>query len=688
LQKKSPDVSDKSDITIDLGNEAPFSVGSLLARPAAREIEIEGRVEMIEPRVMQVLTVLARRRGDVVSRDQLVESCWSGRVVGDDAITRCIAKVRRLCSPTTFDLETIPRVGYRLVELAARTPVEQSPVSGSAEKTALIPADSNVQTRTRIPRRHRIWLIASAIVVLFIAAGSYWTWRLSEAMGASSIFEAGAIFYGESNPDFAVLPFDSAGGDVDTGYLADAIPAAINSQLIALGFQLVSPAVVRQYRGERKSQASAELNPRYFIDGTVSMKGDTLHVTTRVDSALQGVSVWSRDFQVDVREASELPNRIATTLAGLTFFSTTARSAIGNAPAVTASMMRVTERSQAGDDMGAYLLAKALLRETPNAVSLQATYAILTGEVLDLLPSADRASALADARLAQDHAERILPLGAPVAKQSVMPAVDWSAREHAMRKAIDADAQLVGLRYTFAGLLVSAGRIAEANSIMHEAVTSDPLIANNTLLYATVLDIGGNREDAEVLLARAERLWPNRETFALLRFMHAIGNADLQVASAMLDDPTTRSILEPRAERMPYATIVRALSTRHPNDIAAVELECSEPGKITRRRFAPCLIALAKLDRLDAFFRVAEIYFPDQRATSSAERDARWLEAPLVWRTLRFLFRTDLAALRADERFIGIAERMGLLDYWRTSGKWPDFCAAEPKSVCGRMRGA
>ena len=45
---------------------------------------------------MQVLVALARRRGQVVSRDQLIETCWAGRVVGEDAINRCIAKVRRL----------------------------------------------------------------------------------------------------------------------------------------------------------------------------------------------------------------------------------------------------------------------------------------------------------------------------------------------------------------------------------------------------------------------------------------------------------------------------------------------------------------------------------------------------------------------------------------------------------------
>jgi hypothetical protein len=42
--------------------------------------------------------------------------------------------------------------------------------------------------------------------------------------------------------------------------------------------------------------------------------------------------------------------------------------------------------------------------------------------------------------------------------------------------------------------------------------------------------------------------------------------------------------------------------------------------------------------------------------------------------------------MREDIRFIPIVKRLGLVDYWRTSGHWPDFCAQEPKSVCAEMR--
>ncbi len=38
------------------------------------------------------------------------------------------------------------------------------------------------------------------------------------------------------------------------------------------------------------------------------------------------------------------------------------------------------------------------------------------------------------------------------------------------------------------------------------------------------------------------------------------------------------------------------------------------------------------------------------------------------------LFRPGLSNVRRDPRFVPLAKRLGLVDYWRQSGHWPDFC--------------
>jgi hypothetical protein len=40
----------------------------------------------------------------------------------------------------------------------------------------------------------------------------------------------------------------------------------------------------------------------------------------------------------------------------------------------------------------------------------------------------------------------------------------------------------------------------------------------------------------------------------------------------------------------------------------------------------------------------------------------------------RFLFGPETAALRRDPRFMALANKFGLPQYWRATGKWPDFC--------------
>jgi adenylate cyclase len=101
---------------VELAREPDFRIGALLVRPSFREIGEGSDRALLEPRVMRVLVALARQTGDVVSRDDLIASCWDGRIVGDDAINACVAKVRRTGQAHPgFEIETVPRVGYRLI---------------------------------------------------------------------------------------------------------------------------------------------------------------------------------------------------------------------------------------------------------------------------------------------------------------------------------------------------------------------------------------------------------------------------------------------------------------------------------------------------------------------------------------------------------------------------------------------
>jgi TolB-like protein len=124
---------------VELARAAPFALGSLEVRPATCEVIAGVTREVLQPRIMQVLVALARRGGDVISRDDLIRECWDGQIVGDDAIQRCIAHLRQVGQAHgAFEITTIPRVGYRLDTAGSAAP----PPPPAAPVLAVLPFEN------------------------------------------------------------------------------------------------------------------------------------------------------------------------------------------------------------------------------------------------------------------------------------------------------------------------------------------------------------------------------------------------------------------------------------------------------------------------------------------------------------------------------------------------------------------
>lgn len=103
--------------SIDLKTEPQFQLGAVTIDPLSREARLEGSAERLQPQNLKVLIALVRRKGEAVTREQLVDWCWDGRFIGDDVINRAISTLRQFAERVgEFEIETIPRAGYRLVE--------------------------------------------------------------------------------------------------------------------------------------------------------------------------------------------------------------------------------------------------------------------------------------------------------------------------------------------------------------------------------------------------------------------------------------------------------------------------------------------------------------------------------------------------------------------------------------------
>ena len=134
---------DGADAAINLAHEPAFGLAHATVTPAALSVAAAGWSQRLEPRAMQVLVVLARSAPAVVGRAELNMRAWNGRVVGDDAINRAVQLLRRVASdapaPVPFMIETVPRVGYRLISAEGSGNVEDAPPAPALAATFPLP---------------------------------------------------------------------------------------------------------------------------------------------------------------------------------------------------------------------------------------------------------------------------------------------------------------------------------------------------------------------------------------------------------------------------------------------------------------------------------------------------------------------------------------------------------------------
>lgn len=101
----------------DMAARPDMDLGVLQVSPSRRIVSGPAGQASLEPRIMQVLVMLLDAKGAVVTRNQIFDQCWGGMMVGDDSINRAIGRLRKVeaeVAPGAFEIETIPRTGYRL----------------------------------------------------------------------------------------------------------------------------------------------------------------------------------------------------------------------------------------------------------------------------------------------------------------------------------------------------------------------------------------------------------------------------------------------------------------------------------------------------------------------------------------------------------------------------------------------
>jgi TolB-like protein len=305
-----------------------------------RELRRGGEPVALEPLVFDLLVHLLRNPDRVVSKDELLEVVWGGRIVSESALTTRINAARMAVGDSGGAqrlIRTVPRKGIRFVgevreEQKPRAPIDVPPAAAENPPRPLLP----------LPDK----------------------------------------------PSIAVLPFANLSDDPEQEYFADGMVEDIITTLSGIRWLFV---IARNssftYKGKPVDvrQVGRELGVRYVVEGSVRKAGTRVRIAAQLIDALSGAHLWANRFDGDLGDVFELQDRVAASVAGVI------------EPALQAAEIAHARHERPGS-LDAYDLYLRALPETGAMTAERNTRALtLLHQALDLDPG--YAAALAQAAI-------------------------------------------------------------------------------------------------------------------------------------------------------------------------------------------------------------------------------------------------------------------------------------------------
>ncbi len=249
-----------------------FSFGGFRLDTRLLELRRDDIAMHMEPRAFDVLRLLIENRDRVVSKDELLDRVWDGRIVSESTLGSSINAVRRAVGDDgkrQAIIRTLPRRGFRFVQ---------------------------------------------PVVVI------------SEAPSPALEDDARTVSYRPDKPAIAVLPFRNNSGDPDQEYFADGLTDDITTDIsIISGLFVIARNSTFAYKGRTVDlqQVSRDLGVRYIMEGSVRKAGDRVRVSAQLIDGATGGHVWAERYDRELADIfvvqDELTTEIVSKLAlGLT----------------------------------------------------------------------------------------------------------------------------------------------------------------------------------------------------------------------------------------------------------------------------------------------------------------------------------------------------------------------------------
>ena len=315
----------------------------------------------LEPQVFDLLVYLVRNRGRVVSKDDLIQGVWGGRIVSDSTLTTRLNAARKAVNDSGAAqcvIRTVHRKGVRFISEVTEDgqPAEQmEPTTPAAAEPPVVP-------------------------------------RLS----------------------IVVLPFANLSNDPEQQYFADGITGDLTTDLSRVPDMLVisrNTAFTYRNRPVDTKQIGRELGVRYVLEGDVQRSGNRVRVTAQLIDAETDAHLWAERFDGDAGDLFalqvEITNRIAVAL-DLELVDAAAARSIDRPDTrdyiLRGRAARLKPPSRENRAKAVALFERALALDQ-HSVAAQSWLAIeLTARALDFMTD----TAAADIVRAEDLAERAL----------------------------------------------------------------------------------------------------------------------------------------------------------------------------------------------------------------------------------------------------------------------------------------
>lgn len=245
-----------------------------------QELRVDGQIRPIEPQVFSLLAYLIENRNHVVSKDDLIDAVWAGRIVSDAALSSRISAARQAVGDNgqaQAVIRTVARRGFRFVASLDD--------SGGTAQTGAASASSGADP----------------------------------APGQSGEDPADWSAPASQKPKLAVLPFDNISGDPDQAYLVDGITEDIITVLAKYRWLLVlarNATIAFRNRRLPARQIAEELNADYLVDGSVQRAGDLIRINVQLIDGNTGSQIWAERYDRHITNIFDLQDEITGTIAG------------------------------------------------------------------------------------------------------------------------------------------------------------------------------------------------------------------------------------------------------------------------------------------------------------------------------------------------------------------------------------